>query len=744
MNIFDKRPLSLILCIMLGGFVFFALGNEWIRAILFLCGIALIAAFVITLALKRKRILLILSGTLLLVSMLFSHLYFDLWFDAETRFEDEVTVSGKVIDLNYTDYSVICTVKADSVNDEFNSAYTLELHLDRDEADPISIGSRIEFKCKIVGFDEESRSYKYADGINAACEDVTELKISGEKEFILTSALDRMRENLTRYAITLSDEECGSMVSALLIGERDALSDKVRLDFKRLGITHLLALSGLHLAIISLAFNFVLSKLRIKKGVRVGIVTAFTAAYMVFTGLPPSVCRAGLMLIISSLLYFLSRDNDSITSLFVAVSAIVAVSPYSIYDLSLWLSAFATLGVVTYSEWKSEQPKETRKAKRLMCKLGDALAFSAFAITPTLFISYFIFDGISILSPIATPIFSLPIELIMYLGTAMLIIGKILPIGAILSPIVDGTTLLASKISELDVYITNKLWISDALVILLTVAFFMLVILKIERKKQAIIAILLTITTLFITLGISSSLSAHNELLAYHAKANQDEFVIVSRDETALVISSTHSRKAAYASLDTLTDLGITKLDTIYFAHLSRALDENLEVLLANILIHEVHIPTPRNDGERVIVEKLTSLLEMHSVRLVECSEVMNIRVGDYEVIPIFSTAYGEGTAQNAFFIHGGGDNLLYLSSGMMDKKTQDLAIESIDHANVIVFGGHGKKYKSKIYFEAEKEFLSKIVVSGDNIFLTQESARFYNENGCEIISHPDTVILSD
>jgi hypothetical protein len=142
---------------MLGGFVFFALGNEWIRAILFLCGIALIAAFVITLALKRKRILLILSGTLLLVSMLFSHLYFDLWFDAETRFEDEVTVSGKVIDLNYTDYSVICTVKADSVNDEFNSAYTLELHLDRDEADPISIGSRIEFKCKIVGFDEESR-----------------------------------------------------------------------------------------------------------------------------------------------------------------------------------------------------------------------------------------------------------------------------------------------------------------------------------------------------------------------------------------------------------------------------------------------------------------------------------------------------------------------------------------------------------------------------------------------------------
>jgi predicted membrane metal-binding protein len=132
------------------------------------------------------------------------------------------------------------------------------------------------------------------------------------------------------------------------------------------------------------------------------------------------------MLIISSLLYFLSRDNDSITSLFVAVSVIVAVSPYSIYDLSLWLSAFATLGVVTYSEWRSEQPKETRKAKRLMCKLGDTLAFSAFAITPTLFISYFIFDGISILSPIATPIFSLPIELIMYLGTAMLIIGKIL------------------------------------------------------------------------------------------------------------------------------------------------------------------------------------------------------------------------------------------------------------------------------------------------------------------------------
>jgi beta-lactamase superfamily II metal-dependent hydrolase len=291
----------------------------------------------------------------------------------------------------------------------------------------------------------------------------------------------------------------------------------------------------------------------------------------------------------------------------------------------------------------------------------------------------------------------------------------------------------------------------------------MLVIFKIERKKQAIIAILLTITTLFITLGISSSLSAHNELLAYHAKANQDEFVIVSRDETALVISSTHSRKAAYATLDTLTDLGITKLDTIYFAHLSRALDENLEVLLANILIHEVHIPTPRNDGERAIVEKLTSLLEMHSARIVECSEVMNIRVGDYEVIPIFSTAYGEGTAQNAFFIHGGGDNLLYLSSGMMDKKTQALTMESIDHANTLIFGGHGKKHKSKIYFEADRKISQKLtdcvvalggkalagcIASGDQFVAAPEKKAYIKETfgaiACEMeggaIAHVATV----
>ena len=743
MNIFDKRPLSIILCITLGGFVFFALGNDLVRNILFLCGIALVAAFVVLTILKKPKLLLLISGICLLVSMLCSHLYFDLWFAAEKRFDSEVTVVGHVTDIDYSEYSAICTVKSHSINSEPISAYTLIFYLEREKADPLSIGASVKFKCALNGFDEDSRTYRYSDGISAVCEGVTDIEVTGEERFVLSAALDKMREGLTRYAIMLSDDECGSMVSALLIGERDALSNKVQLDFKRLGITHLLALSGMHLAIISMALDFILSKFKIKKGIRVGTVAVFTAAYMLFTGLPPSVCRAGLMLLISSLLYFLSRDNDSITSLFTSVAIIVALAPYSIFDLSLWLSAFATLGVIIFSEWKQSRQKEKKKSKNLIGKVADVLAFSAFAIIPTLFISYFIFDGISILSPIATPIFSIPVEIIMYLGTLMLIVGAIIPLGFILSPVVHFTTELAGKISALDVYVTNKPWLADALVVILSVAFFAFITLKIKGKKRAVSSILLALTSLFVVLGVVSSLNSHKEVVAYHAENRQDEFIIISDDRAFLVSSSQHSRASAYESIDALSSLGITKLDKIYFANLSRGLDENLSVLLSNILVREVIIPAPRNDDERAIADKLFPLVKAYETILSESADV-NIKIGAYEIIPIYSVPYGDDTAQNSFFIHGNGDSILYLSSGMLDKSTRELTLENIKHSSAVVFGGHGKKHKSKIYFTAENEIIEKLIFSGENLYLDQNTALFYDKNGCEIISHPYLIIISD
>ena len=122
---------------------------------------------------------------------------------------------------------------------------------------------------------------------------------------------DNLRERLSRCVTLFSDSESGALVSALLLGERDLLPDKLRLDFKRIGISHILALSGLHLAILSLGVGKLLSLLKVKKKARLVIIILFILIYMALTGFSVSVCRAGIMIIVSTCFFNSSRPTSA-------------------------------------------------------------------------------------------------------------------------------------------------------------------------------------------------------------------------------------------------------------------------------------------------------------------------------------------------------------------------------------------------------------------------------------------------
>jgi competence protein ComEC len=133
------------------------------------------------------------------------------------------------------------------------------------------------------------------------------------------------------------------------------------------------------------------------------------------------------MLIITSLLFLLSHRADSITTLFVAVTAILIIEPYAVFDVGLWLSAFATLGILLFLEFYEgvkSKGKPTVKA-RLFNALVIPVVISLFAFGATFLLSAATFDRFSLLAPITTPIYSIPIEIYMYLGILFLICGKL-------------------------------------------------------------------------------------------------------------------------------------------------------------------------------------------------------------------------------------------------------------------------------------------------------------------------------
>ncbi len=741
MNIFKKRPLFLILCIGLGGFFLFTIENLIVKALLVLLSVLpLILSFILRFDNKKKIFSGIISAALL-VSMLLSFIYFDLWFKAYDIYDDEVEIVGTVKDKSATNsYTTRLLVKCESINGKHKN-YKFYAYINKQDAANIVYGTKISFKATLSGFSDDSRSYNFSRGINAYANDIEDLKILDYSKGGIEGFLLRAKEYLTRYTIMMSDADTGAILSALLLGERDYLPDQLRLDFKRIGISHILALSGMHLAILSFGIDKLLSLLSVKKKKRIIITICFVIVYMALTGFSVSVVRAGIMLIISSILFLLSHERDSMTSLGIAVFLICLFNPNAIFDISLWLSALATLGIIVLVEIMPLISKQNKKMHKITRYIIMSLMTSIFAISATLIISTTAFGGFSILAPFTTLLFSILVEIIMYLGCVMMLIGWLIPLGFIVAPLCKLLSLLAGLFSSIEYsYISTNFLLSKAMIIIYTVVFYLFIVLCIKRKVAALNIVMVMFVITMATPAVFNVANDLNETVSYSSKSKSDEFIIRSRGEVCLINSAQYSKSLAYDSIEFLEDAKITHLDKYYLTHYSWSLDDDFDVLLSNVLVDEIYMPKPKNDDEITILKVLYKAIEGYRTKITLFDEGEAVAIGKYSIHLIHSAPYGI-TSANAFYFTNGKTKYTYISSGLMTGESALRMKEHISDSDVVVFGDHGQKYKSAVYLEEYYESIDYMVLHSQNLFLLQENMRLYEENGCKISSHPYDIL---
>lgn len=741
MNIFEKRPLSLILCIGLGGFFLFSLKSPILRVSVIVIAILLGILSTILHISKSSRRILCISSIALIVASLFSHLYFDAYFKAYNLYDEEVAIVGTVEEVSESSsYSYRLLIKAESVN-EASSSYRFYAYPSKADSNGIIEGTRISFTARLEGFSDESYTYNIAKGINAYASDIDNINILEYTDGSLRVRFNRLREYVTRYVISLSDADTGAILSALLLGEKDYLPDQLRLDFKRIGISHILALSGMHLAILSLGLGKLLLLLQVKKKWRISIIALFVLLYMALTGFSVSVVRAGVMLILSSLLFLLSRSKDSLTSLSVAVLIICLFTPYAIMDISLWLSALATFGIIAFSEISEKFKRPINKREKLLSYFAMGILASVFAISATMVVSAISFGGISVLSPITTLIFSLLAEVIMYLGCLLVIIGWIIPIGWAISPICALMTWLAGVFSSIkQIYASTEFALVTVAIIAYSALFYLFLFIKSKRPlKMLNLLVVLFLTVSLLPLAFTV-IRGNEETVAYCSDNRCDELLIRSNGEVCLINSAQYSKNLAYTTLDFLEDAHVTYLDKYYLTHYSWSLDEDIETLTYNLLVDKIYIPKPRNEDEKTILKILYKCVEDKRTEIITFEPEEEIYVGDYTVSLLYSEPYGS-TSINAFYIGTEDEEYIYLSSGMLEGDMADAMREYIYSSEYVILGDHGKKYKYKIYLDGPFENTKTVILHSNDVFLTQENMQILIDKGCEIYSHPDKII---
>ena len=150
----------------------------------------------------------------------------------------------------------------------------------------------------------------------------------------------------------------GGFVTALALGDKSNLDIEVADDFQKLGLQHVLAVSGMHLSLLVMTLYTFLKKRTLGKYPLSVICSLITVFYMGLTGFSFSIIRAGTMMVIYFIAILIRRPNDSITTLFTSALFIMILNPWSVFDIGFQLSFFATLGILVFGKPLIERIEE--------------------------------------------------------------------------------------------------------------------------------------------------------------------------------------------------------------------------------------------------------------------------------------------------------------------------------------------------------------------------------------------------
>ena len=139
------------------------------------------------------------------------------------------------------------------------------------------------------------------------------------------------------------------VLAAELLGDDSGIPEHVVEDFRTVGLSHLLVVSGFHVAIVTLIVVSLSEPLLGRRGA-VYFTSAVLVLYMIMVGAEPSVVRAtimGIAYLIGTRL--LGRPQSGLASLLVAAILMTAINPLVLWGVGFQLSFAATLGLILYA-----------------------------------------------------------------------------------------------------------------------------------------------------------------------------------------------------------------------------------------------------------------------------------------------------------------------------------------------------------------------------------------------------------
>ena len=476
-------------------------------------------------------------------------------------------------------------------------------------------------------------------------------------------------------------------LKAFILGDNSLIDDMVYESYQSIGITHLFALSGMHVSLLS---GIILKGLKkVNNKLKYLIVIIVLISYGFIVGYPASIKRAITFFIIASINKIFNFKLSTLKILFITVFILIFINYKIIYDIGFLYSVITVFGIF----WGSNFIK------------SENIIYSSFKLSLVAFlfslpITLACFYEINILSIIYNMFYIPFVSVILYPFCLLTFI----------LPFLEKILILLIKVMEnISLFLNNidffKLYLDFNIGEILLFYILLLVILRYNRFKYFILLFLIVFIDLMIPYLDSS-------LYVYYLDVGQgDSSLIITPHLKEVILIDTGGKLSfdtklegdkSYVSEGTLSllrSLGINKIDYLILTHGDYDHMGDAIYLVNNIKINKVIF----NCGEYNDLEKeLMEVLEQEKINYYTCINELDINKN--KIYFLNSDIYdNENDNSNVTYFNFYNHNFLFMGDAGIDKEKYILDNYNLENIDFFKVGHHGSKTSSS------KEFVNMI-----------------------------------
>lgn len=557
---------------------------------------------------------------------------------------DEISIIGTIVsDPQEKEYKTKYILKIDTINSNKKYKNTKVILYTKKGKETLKYGDKIELvgNFKLAqerrnpgGFDY--RFYLKTKKIYGIVTTKNTKKLKENNVNIISMIANKTANVIKNQSKKLLKNKEACLLIGLLIGDTDEIDEETKEDFRNSNLTHMLAVSGLHVSYVLLAVNYIITKVKIHKKLSKIIVMLLILFFILVTGATPSVLRAGTMtiyLIIGGIFY---RRISVFSSLNLSLLVIIIMNPYCLFDVGLQLSYAGTIGIVYLYPIIKE--KIYNKANSILITISANIV-----IIP---IMLYNFNTISLTFFISNLLAGPIIGIIIILGFSIIIISLIFfPIANIFSKILNLLIILFLNTAKACANLPfSKIFIITPTLKFIFLYYCLLVFIIIKERIQIRINIKLRnkVIAILIILVIINPIKyfsniKQSNLKIYFVDVGQGDStcIVTPKNKVILIDGGGNSKDENYdigkqILLPYLLDKKINKIDYCIVSHFDSDHCGGLMYILKNLKVKNIIIGNQYEEYENYKEFIKIAKDKKINIRVVEAGEKITIEKNLY------------------------------------------------------------------------------------------------------------------